>query len=119
MTNEERNKIAIDAMKFFKQKLNNGIYGGFVGNFDTAISALKKRIPKKVTHEATLYKCCTCPNCKNVVGEFTEFMGNRCRVTPTYCKYCGQALDWSDIRGVNKMYTTRIDDRRVFDSRIQ
>ena len=58
--------------------------------------ALEKQIPQKVTHEATLYKCCTCPNCKNVVDEFTEFMGNRCRVTPIYCKYCGQALDWSD-----------------------
>ena len=59
-------------------------------------NALRKQIPKKVTHEATLYKCCTCPNCKNVVDEFTEFMGHRCRVTPVYCKYCGQALVWSD-----------------------
>lgn len=54
----------------------------------------EKQIPKKVTHEATLYRCCTCPTCKNVVEEFTEFMGNRCRVTPTHCKYCGQKLDW-------------------------
>lgn len=58
--------------------------------------ALRKQIPKKVTHEATLYRCCTCPTCKNVVDEFTEFMGNRCRVTPTHCKYCGQALDWGE-----------------------
>ena len=65
-------------------------------SLDIAISAIEKQIPKKVTHEAALYKCCTCLNCKNVVDEFTEFMGNRCRVTPTYCKYCGQALDWSD-----------------------
>ena len=50
MTNEERNQVAIDAMKFFKQKLNNGIYGEFVGNFDTAISALEKQIPKKPLH---------------------------------------------------------------------
>jgi hypothetical protein len=61
---------------------------------ELAISALEKQIPKKVTHEATLYKCCTCPNCKNVVNEFTEFMGNLCRVTPAYCKYCGQAILW-------------------------
>lgn len=75
---------------------NGRHYGKIVPAREIAISTLEKQIPIKVTHEATLYKCCTCPNCKNVVDEFTEFMGNRCRVTPAYCKYCGQALDWSD-----------------------
>lgn len=59
-------------------------------------NALRKQIPTKVTHEATLYKCCTCPNCKNVVDDFIDFQDQKTRVTPSYCKYCGQALDWSD-----------------------
>lgn len=58
--------------------------------------ALEKRIPKKVTHEATLYRCCTCPTCKNVIDEFTEFAGKRVRVTVQHCKFCGQKIDWSD-----------------------
>ena len=59
-------------------------------------NALRKQIPTKVTHEATLYRCCTCPNCKNVVDEFIDFQGKKTRVTPSYCKYCGQALDWGE-----------------------
>ena len=58
--------------------------------------SLEKQIPKKVTHEATLYRCCTCPTCKNVIDEFTDFTGNKYRVTVQYCKFCGQTLDWSD-----------------------
>ena len=60
------------------------------------MQALEKQIPQKVTHEATIYSCCTCPNCKNVVDEFTEYCGKKVRVTYAYCRYCGQALDWGD-----------------------
>lgn len=60
------------------------------------VSALEKQIPKKVTHEATLQKCCTCPHCKNVVDELTDFLGKRVRVTVPRCKFCGQAIDWSE-----------------------
>jgi hypothetical protein len=63
---------------------------------DTALSALEKQIPKKLTHEATLYKCFTCPNCKNVVDEFIDFRGEKTRVITPYCKFCGQNLDWGD-----------------------
>lgn len=59
-------------------------------------NALEKQIPKKVTHEATLYKNCTCPTCKNVIDEHTDFLDKRVRVTVQHCKFCGQALDWSD-----------------------
>ena len=58
--------------------------------------ALEKQIPKKVTHEATLYRCYTCPACENVIDEFTDFTGKKYRVTVQYCKFCGQALDWGD-----------------------
>lgn len=52
------------------------------------------RVPKKITHEATLYRCCTCPTCKNVIDEFEQWGDSKVRVRYGYCKYCGQALDW-------------------------
>ena len=84
MTNEERNQVAIDAMKFFKQKLNNGIYGEFVGNFDTAISALEKQIPKKPLH----WDDCEpfyieCPCCGKRYDSRLGYKG---------CPYCLQAI---------------------------
>lgn len=69
-----------------------------VPEFNAVKNALEKQIPKTVTHEATLYKCCTCPNCKNVVDEFTTFGESRVRVTYKFCHFCGQALDWSDSK---------------------
>lgn len=62
------------------------------------IEALEKQIPKKITHEATLQRCATCPTCKNVLDEFIEFIPGqpKIRVTFTNCHFCGQALDWSD-----------------------
>lgn len=59
--------------------------------------ALEQRIPAMVTHEATLHRCCTCPSCKNVVDEFTEFVpGQKIRVQVNWCRFCGQALKWGD-----------------------
>lgn len=68
-----------------------------IGDLELKIAltkALEKQIPKKPTHEATLYRCCTCPNCKNVIDEFTDFAGQRVRVTVQHCRFCGQKLDW-------------------------
>ena len=66
--------------------------------FETAIEALEKQIPKKITHEATLQRCATCPTCKNVLDEFIEFIPGqpKIRVTFAHCHFCGQALDWSE-----------------------
>ena len=66
--------------------------------FKTAIEALEKQIPKKITHEATLQRCATCPTCKNVLDEFIEFIPGqpKIRVTFAHCHFCGQALDWSE-----------------------
>ena len=63
-----------------------------------AIEALEKQIPKKITHEATLQRCATCPTCKNVLDEFIELIPGqpKIRVTFTHCHFCGQALDWSE-----------------------
>lgn len=79
--------------------VENGIATTITLNEKAIVSALRKHTPKKVTHEATLYKCCTCPNCKNVVDEYTSLNGKIARVTYKYCHFCGQALDWSDIEG--------------------
>lgn len=71
----------------------------FVGNLEAKIlitKAVQKQIETKVTHEASLYRCCTCPSCKNVVDDFTDFNGKKVRVLNPFCKLCGQALDWGD-----------------------
>lgn len=64
--------------------------------FDIAIQVLEKQVPKTVTHEATLIKCCTCPTCKNVIDKFEQFGEAKVRVTYNYCHFCGQKLDWSE-----------------------
>lgn len=59
--------------------------------------ALRKRTPTMVTHEASIYACHTCPSCKNVVDETTEFVpGQKIRVQAQWCKFCGQALKWEE-----------------------
>lgn len=68
------------------------IVGGI--SLDIAIKALEKQMPKKITHEASLYRCCTCPNCKNVLDKFEQFGESKVRVTYNYCHFCGQKLDW-------------------------
>lgn len=54
----------------------------------------ERLIPKKVTHEATLHKDCTCPNCGNVVSDFEKWGDQEIMLTVDYCRFCGQALDW-------------------------
>ena len=49
--------------------------------FTFAKEALEKQIPKK--HVKTKSEI-VCPTCRTLVG------------SNPYCKYCGQALDWSD-----------------------
>ena len=58
--------------------------------------ALERQIPTKVTHESSLYKCCTCPNCKNVVDKFEKLSESTVRITYNYCYFCGQKLDWQE-----------------------
>ena len=50
-------------------------------SLDIAISAIEKQIPKKPTKTRGEI---VCPTCKTLVG------------SSPYCRYCGQALDWSD-----------------------
>lgn len=67
--------------------------------------ALEKQIPKKpqyvdtrfrhhgrkMSDGSSLDKCYKCPNCSGHI--FHIFDSEKC------CKYCGQALDWSDDNG--------------------
>ena len=55
--------------------------------FKTAIEALEKQIPKKVTKSV-------CPSCKRI---FLFRHGEKRK--GDYCDNCGQALDWSDNDG--------------------
>lgn len=78
----------------YLEEIAKVVYGERYGEayceaIDEAIKVVKKTIPQKVTHEATLYKCCTCPNCKNVVDKFTDFLGEKVRVRIKYCNFCG------------------------------
>ncbi len=71
----------------------------FIGNLEAKVlitKAIKKQIETKVTHEASLYRCCTCPSCSNVVGKIERWGDSDVRITHPFCKLCGQALDWSD-----------------------
>lgn len=63
---------------------------------NTSTSASEKQKPKKVTHEATLIKNRTCPNCKKIISDYTDFNGDKFLIEHNYCYNCGQALDWSD-----------------------
>lgn len=55
--------------------------------FKTAIEALEKQIPKKVTKSA-------CPSCNRI---FLFRHGEKRK--GDYCDNCGQALDWSENNG--------------------
>lgn len=50
-------------------------------SLDIAISAIEKQIPKKPRKTRTEI---VCPTCATLVG------------SSPYCRYCGQAIDWSD-----------------------
>lgn len=61
-----------------------------------ALFLLKRQQPQKVTHTATLQRCCTCPSCGNVVDAFEEWGDKTVHIMHSFCVYCGQALNWSE-----------------------
>lgn len=46
---------AIEAMKFYKQRLYNGVFNQYIDAFDVAVSALEKQVPKKPIHRHEEY----------------------------------------------------------------
>lgn len=71
------------------------IYGG-TSLLNATVEALKKQTSRKVTHEASLYESCTCPNCKNVIDKFERIGDGEIRIKYNYCHFCGQKLDWHE-----------------------
>lgn len=71
-----------------------------IGDLELKIAlskALERQIAKKPTHEATLFRCCTCPTCGNVIDEYCDFLGGKIRVNVPHCKFCGQRIDWGHL----------------------
>lgn len=89
--------------------LANGIKYEYAMNKDFIVKAITKQIPAKVTHEASLLCCCTCPTCKNVVDKFEKFGLSTIRVTYKHCQCCGQKLDWSEINEPAKPTKTNFE----------
>ena len=56
--------------------------------FDTAISALEKQIPKKPQEVDIDFSTFICPNCLSTIMYTDE------KETHNYCLKCGQKLDW-------------------------
>ena len=88
--------VSVDKEELLKAlKYDRGqYYKGYEDGRASAAVALEKQKPQKVTHEASLLRCCTCPRCKNVVDKFERFGETMMRVQYKYCHFCGQALDW-------------------------
>lgn len=92
MTNSE----AIERLKYahfhFRNEINEVEMKSIVGTdeleeFNIAISALEKQIPKKpITYQQT--HRADCPVCKNTVRGIDKPFGD-------WCSHCGQKLDWS------------------------
>ena len=70
----------------------NGFDTKITLNEKAIVSALSKQIPK---HFELWNGQCSCPNCKKLFGSYSQFKTLIHWEMP-YCKYCGQALDWSD-----------------------
>ena len=60
--------------------------------YDKGIEALEKQIPKKF--EVWNGNCC-CPACNKLFGAYTQ-LKTLIHWEMPYCKFCGQAIDWSD-----------------------
>ena len=58
----------------------------------TAIKALEKQIPK---HYELWNGQCSCPNCNKLFGSYAQ-LKTLIHWEMPFCKFCGQALDWSD-----------------------
>ena len=63
-------------------------------DFDRAINALEKQIPKKpINYDKHYYKC---PYCEQDLSVDDDSIYIYEDTMPNYCTNCGQRLDWSD-----------------------
>ena len=56
------------------------------------MKALEKQIPK---HYELWNGQCSCPNCNKLFGSYSQ-LKTLIHWEMPHCKFCGQALDWSD-----------------------
>ena len=59
---------------------------------EEAKKALEKQIPK---HFEIWNGQCSCPNCNKLFGNYSQ-LKTLIHWEMPHCKYCGQALDWSE-----------------------
>lgn len=72
------------ALEYFtRRKTQLGLADTIQRAEDLAIEALEKQIPKKPRKTRSEI---VCPTCKTLIG------------SSPYCRYCGQAIDWGDIK---------------------
>ena len=70
----------------------NSIHKDWVECLRLCRQALEKQIPK---HFELWNGQCACPNCNKLFGSHSQLKTLIYWEMP-YCKFCGQALDWSD-----------------------
>lgn len=79
------------ALGWFRVRVKLSKSDNFKNYGKVAISALEKRIPKKVKIEMfNRYNIYYCPICDGCIGDSLGHIGDG------FCASCGQALDWSD-----------------------
>lgn len=63
-------------------------------DFDRAIEALEKQIPKKpyIQQDDRNNDCMECPSCDSFIGYEYDCRDGHYQIN--YCNYCGQKLDW-------------------------
>lgn len=81
MTNQEAIETIKEAM--FAIDSDAHFHFEYAAAADMAIEALEKQIPKTPIKQGFYY----CENC-----------GKTVTITYKYCRECGQALDWSDMK---------------------
>lgn len=78
--------------KIIQEANQEGVTDLFLLNKQAIMEAIKKQIPRKF--EVWNGSCC-CPTCNKLFGSYTQ-LKTLIHWEMPYCKFCGQALDWSD-----------------------
>jgi len=81
-----------DRESFFNNDGDDDVFRADAKACEIAIEALEKQIPKKPKQlESVDYFECPC--CKRIITMHERAHGN---LKIPFCKWCGQALDWSE-----------------------
>lgn len=91
--NEADVKSAIEYLEMQKRLFPNSA-NVLSGNFDLAIAALEKQMPRKVTAESGKW-----PDGRKRISHYCPSCLNELYAKQAFCDECGQRLDWSEIDG--------------------